>query len=331
MRTSFHMTDVGNKDVTERTAAATGEIALSEKVIEAVLEKRLPKGDVLALAEVAGINAMKRTSDILPLCHPLNIDAADVQLTVERSVRRIRVVCTVRTHGRTGVEMEALCGVSAALLCIYDLTKGLDKGAVISGIQLDYKAGGKSGIWRRSESAPIDEANEHIDEANEHTKSIAGVRCAVLTVSDRCFNGTATDISGGLIARYLTDGGAEVVRTELLPDEADQIRSCIEYFSREERLDLVLVTGGTGLGPRDVTPDAIMSLWSKTLPGFGETFRSRGGFSTPRAWLSRAEAGLVENTLVVLLPGSPSGVKDGLSILDETLSHMLGMIRGESH
>lgn len=322
MTSAFSMIDVGAKPVTRRVAAARGEIQLSEKVRAAIEQKKVPKGDVLSLAEIAGINAAKRTSDILPLCHPLALDSVLVQCEVDAAKNRVLISATVTAHGRTGVEMEALSAVSAALLCVYDLTKGLDRGAVISGIMLEHKSGGKSGEWRHANG-------EHSTPAVK--PELQGVRAAVLTVSDRCSSGESADESGVLLAEFLKKHGAELADKVVVPDEAGLIKGAIENFVLKQELDLILVTGGTGIGPRDVTPDALKELWTKPLPGFGELIRSRGLLNTERAWLSRAEAGLVQNTLVVLMPGSPSAVRDGLAILDTVISHMFSMIRGGKH
>ncbi len=328
MSSAFRMIDVGSKPVTGRRAVARGEIQLSEKVRRAIEEKTVPKGDVLTLAEVAGICAAKRTSDLLPLCHPLILDAVQLHGQVDRDRNRVLIRCEVSSQGRTGVEMEALSGVSAALLCVYDLTKGLDKGAVISGILLEHKEGGKSGSWDHPDFSPPTVAGSPPPESR---KELHGLRAAVMTVSDRCYRRESTDQSGALLAAYLTDHGAELCGTALVPDDVQTIRKQVGDLVRDRQLDILLVTGGTGLGPRDVTPEAFQPLWSRNLSGFGELFRNRGLRNTPRAWLSRAEAGLIDKTLAVLLPGSPSGVRDGLDLLDGMIPHMILMVRGGKH
>lgn len=141
------MVDVSEKNVTERTAVAEGRIALSAKAMEGVKQRAFAKGDVLTVAQLAGIMGSKRTSDLIPLCHPLPLSNSKVELTIEES--SIRAQCTVKTCGRTGVEMEALTGVSVALLTIYDMCKSVDKGMEISDVRLLAKSGGKSGDWKR--------------------------------------------------------------------------------------------------------------------------------------------------------------------------------------
>ena len=142
------MVDVGDKELSDREAVAEGWIRLDEMAWAAVVESRLPKGDVLAVARIAGIAAAKRTSDLLPLCHPIPLDAVKVELSAVEE-RRIHVRARVRCHWRTGVEMEALASVSAALLCVYDMVKAVDRGPVIGPIQLVEKRGGRSGHWVR--------------------------------------------------------------------------------------------------------------------------------------------------------------------------------------
>jgi len=144
-----HMVDVGAKPMTNRRAVARGQIRLSAEAAAAVAERTAAKGDVLAVAQLAGIQGAKRTADLIPLCHPLPLSGVDVVLHLDGQV----VVCeaTARAHWRTGVEMEALGAVSAALLTVYDMLKAIDKGMVIEQIRLLEKTGGKSGPWRASE------------------------------------------------------------------------------------------------------------------------------------------------------------------------------------
>ena len=144
------MVDISGKDVTYRTATARGSIHVSPEM-DAVLNRTMKKGDVLGVARVAGIMAVKQTSSIIPMCHPLLISKCSVDFDVCPEEQEIRAVCTVRTEGRTGVEMEALHGVSASLLTIYDMCKAVDKRMVIRDIHLVEKTGGKSGDFHFEE------------------------------------------------------------------------------------------------------------------------------------------------------------------------------------
>ncbi len=143
------MVDVGNKSVTHRIAIARGRISMLEKTLKLILDKGHKKGDVFGIARVAGIMASKRTSDLVPLCHPIAITKVAIDLTPNSAISAVDCVVTVETHGQTGVEMEALTAVQITLLTIYDMCKAIDRGMVISDIQLVEKAGGKSGHWVR--------------------------------------------------------------------------------------------------------------------------------------------------------------------------------------
>ena len=140
------MVDVSDKAVTTRTATATGRITMSAAALDAIVRATLAKGDALAVARIAGIAAAKRTADLIPLCHPLPLTAVEVALEPEGEA--IRCTATVRTTGRTGVEMEALTAVTVALLALYDMVKSVDRGMAIEGVTLLHKAGGRSGEWR---------------------------------------------------------------------------------------------------------------------------------------------------------------------------------------
>lgn len=142
------MVDVSGKAVTVRTASATGSIHVNQEIMDAVLQKKVKKGDVLGVARVAGIMAAKQTSAIIPMCHPLCIRKCSIDFETDIEHMEIRAVSTVRVEEKTGVEMEALTAVSAALLTIYDMCKGIDKRMEIGDIHLLYKTGGKSGDFQ---------------------------------------------------------------------------------------------------------------------------------------------------------------------------------------
>ena len=143
------MVDVSEKQETPRTAVASGIIKVNEAVMEAVLNKTVQKGDVLGVARVAGIMAAKQTPHLIPMCHPLLLSKCSVDFEVNEAENTIKSLCTVKIKGQTGVEMEALTGVSVALLTVYDMCKAIDKRMEISDVHLEYKAGGKSGEFIR--------------------------------------------------------------------------------------------------------------------------------------------------------------------------------------
>ncbi len=145
------MVDVSGKDVTARTATASGRVLVSPEVVALLRGEGVPKGDALAVARIAGIMGAKRTPDLVPLCHPLAISGVTVDLSVTDHPRpAVEIAATVRTTDRTGVEMEALTAVSVAALTVVDMVKAVDKGAVITDVRVETKTGGKSGDWSRS-------------------------------------------------------------------------------------------------------------------------------------------------------------------------------------
>jgi cyclic pyranopterin phosphate synthase len=149
VRGRARMVDVGEKAATRRVAVARGALVLSAAAFEALAAGRLAKGDALAVARLAGIQAAKRTSEIVPLCHPLLLESVEVDVTLVAARREAVVTATARITGKTGVEMEALTAVAAACLALYDMVKALDRGAVIREIVLLEKSGGRSGAYRR--------------------------------------------------------------------------------------------------------------------------------------------------------------------------------------
>jgi len=150
----YKMVDVSTKEVTHRKALATGEIILGSQVIELIKTKKMPKGDPLSIAEVSGINGVKKTSELIPLCHPLPIDHTATKILMNESDNSLEVFCVVSAVAKTGVEMEAIMGVNAALITIYDLSKIVNPHLKIDNIKLLIKEGGKSGLWTNPDGLP---------------------------------------------------------------------------------------------------------------------------------------------------------------------------------
>ncbi len=326
-RSRFHMADVRRKRITQRRAVAVGELHPGADAFAAIVERRLPKGDALAMAEIAGLQGAKHASQLMPLCHPLLLELVEVRCLPDSDRQVIRVYCEAATEARTGVEMEALAGVNAALLTLYDLTKPVQPALQLSGIRLLFKEGGKQGLWLHPQGM-TDAERAHY---RPHSPArLDGWRCAVLTLSDRASSGDCVDRSGPLLVDGLQALGAEVVTSALLADEraplADRLRALAA-----SNIGLVLTTGGTGLGTRDTTPEALADVATRRVPGLAELFRSESRQHTPLAWLSRADAVLIDQTLVIALPGSPKAVQQALEILAPLLAHARAMLEDGSH
>ena len=150
----YKMVDVSSKEITHRKSLAIGEIILGPQVIEMIKTKRMPKGDPLSIAEVSGINGVKKTSELIPLCHPLPLDHISLHTEINESKHSVIVYCLVSANSKTGVEMEALSGVNSALLAIYDLSKIVEPNLKIINIKLLVKSGGKKGLWINPDGIP---------------------------------------------------------------------------------------------------------------------------------------------------------------------------------
>ncbi|HEY4555942.1 MAG TPA: cyclic pyranopterin monophosphate synthase MoaC, partial [Lysobacter sp.] len=219
----FNMADVRRKRPTPRRAVAVGEIHPGP-AYEAVVERRLPKGDAMAMAEVAGLQGAKQASMLMPLCHPLLLELVQVRCVAVPERRVVRVYCEVATEARTGVEMEALAGVNAALLTLYDLTKPVEPALSIGGVRLLFKEGGKKGLWVHPDGLSDAEQAHYRPRASE---SLAGWPAAVITLSDRASDGLYEDRSGPAVADALRALGAEVRPVQLLPDDAAHLADAV--------------------------------------------------------------------------------------------------------
>jgi molybdenum cofactor biosynthesis protein MoaC len=323
----FHMADVRRKRVTARRAVAVGELSAGAAAFAQIVERRLPKGDAMVMAEIAGLQGAKNASQLMPLCHPLPLEYIDVRCEPVAERHAIRVYCEVATFARTGVEMEALAGASAALLTLYDLTKPVEPALSFGGVRLLFKEGGKKGLWLHPDGMS--------DAERDHYKprgvaKLDHVSAAVITLSDRASRGEYSDASGPLLVERLRELGANVSDVELHPDEPGPLAERLRALA-EQGVQLVLCTGGTGLGPRDRTPEALALVADRHVDGIGELFRSESSQHTPLAWLSRAQAVLIDTTLVIALPGSAKAVAQGMDILAPILAHALSMAAGGGH
>ncbi len=294
------MIDITHKPTTLREAIAEATITVSNAAtIDAVLEKRVPKGDVLEAARIAGLFGIKRTSDVIPDCHPLPIEHAALTFDVQPMAIVVRTL--VRTIYRTGVEVEAMHGASVAALTIYDMLKPIDKGITIDRIRLVEKKGGKSDWKDAFDKEP---------------------RAAVLVISDGVASGKKEDRSGTAIAERLKKLGVVVDIQAVCPDEPDQIATLVKAWAAEG-LDLILTTGGTGLSPRDRTPEAIAPILDRDVPGIMEAARAYGQERMPLAIMSRGVAGMIGRTLVITLPGSTRGAQETMDALFPFVLHVI--------
>jgi cyclic pyranopterin phosphate synthase len=317
---ALRMVDVGAKAATHRRARAEGCLIAGQRVMEIVRTGQAPKGDVFAAARLAGIAAAKRTSELIPLCHSIPLSHVVVEFQVEDD--RIRIIATVSADARTGVEMEALAAVSTAALTLYDMLKAVSHEMVIADIKLLEKSGGKSDYRRAEDGSPSGVPHSHItaDAADKR------IRAAVLTVSDRCSAGKMKDSAGPAVAGMLVDQLRAVVEwCGVIPDESDQIAEKLKELA-DRQLDLIVTVGGTGCGPRDVTPEATRSVVVREVPGLAETMRLKSAQHTPHAALQRGICGIRERSLILNLPGSEKAALENLSAVLAALPHAIALI-----
>jgi molybdenum cofactor biosynthesis protein MoaC len=302
------MYDVSWKYDTLREASAQAKIFLSKESIQAIKEGKVPKGDVISVARTAGIIAAKRTGEIIPLCHNIPVDHVSIDFELGENEMIIR--SNVKSVWKTGVEMEALTAVAVASLTVYDMLKPIDENIIISEIKLLYKKGGKSDFKAELERK---------------------IRAGIVVISDSVSAGTREDRSGRVIEEELKKWNVEVVSYKILPDEMDQIEKELIRLADELKVDLILTTGGTGLGPRDVTPEATKKVIEKEVPGIIEAARMYGQRRTPLSMLSRAIAGVRKNTLIINMPGSPRAAREYMTVLFPAIFHAYLMLEGGGH
>lgn len=321
----FRMIDVGRKRVTRRRAVAEGVITVGEEVLKKIVDKTLPKGDALSMAEIAGIMGAKNTPLLLPMCHILELDQVTIHCIPE-APDHVRVYAQVTSHGKTGVEMEALMAVQSALATIWDLSKGTEPNLSIGNIRLLVKEGGKSGLWINPDGIP-----EWLAAQLPPLRSMEGKKTAVIVMSDRAASGVYEDISGAVLNEMLEKSGAEITARHVIADDGDAIAATLKDVCDTTSPHLVLLCGGTGPGPRDVTPEVMDNICDRMLEGFGEMLRRESAAYTDTAWLSRMRAGMFGGALVIALPGSPKAVRECWEILSPFMARALDMIAKQGY
>lgn len=282
-------------------------LRVDSSTIEAIRSGSVPKADPLGVARVAGIQAAKNTSLLIPYCHQIPLDFVGVEVALDTNA--IRITATVKAIWKTGVEMEALVAASSAALTLYDMLKIIDEKMEIVSVVLIEKKGGKSSVRETGD----------------------GLEAAVLVLSDSVSKGAAEDSSGKLLVERLKELRFHVSDCMVLPDDCGMIEKQLKEFSDKQRVDVVVTTGGTGVGPRDVTPEATMAVIDRRLEGVEAALHSFGQERTPMAMLSRGVAGMRGKTLIINLPGSKQGVEDGLNAIFPAILHTFRMMRGDRH
>lgn len=316
------MRDITHKQISLRTAKATGILFCSPATIELIKNNQLPKGNLFDVARAAAFVGAKSTPQLLPHCHPVSIDGMEISFDFlekknhenifDSSVfHRTGIVITgeAKSIGRTGIEMEMLTAISVAALEIYDMLKPVDKELEIGSIKLLEKKGGKSDRDRFITGKPS---------------------CAILVCSDSCATGEREDKSGKTIQAMLESLQVEVKAYNIVDDNKESIREQLQQWVDEE-IQFIFTTGGTGLGPRDVTTETVKEMIEREAPGIAEAMRSYGQMRTPLAMLSRSVAGTIGNSLIISLPGSTGGVKESLEAILPNIFHASNMIKGEGH
>jgi molybdenum cofactor biosynthesis protein MoaC len=302
------MVDITHKSNTLRIATAQAIVKVSKaETIAAIISGTVPKGDVFAMSKAAGLLGVKKTPELLPDCHPIPVEYTGIEYEINEL--EITIHCTIKTIYKTGVEVEAMHGASIVALNMYDMLKPIDKGVEIHHIKLVNKRGGKS------------------DFKDRYRKDLTA---AVIVCSDSISKGEKEDRAGKAIIEKLEASQVTVSDYTIIPDEKNLIQKHVRLYA-DQRIDLVIFTGGTGLSERDVTPEALREIIERHIPGIEEAIRSYGQDRTPYSMLSRSVAGTINDTLILALPGSTNGAKESMDAIFPSVLHIFRILKGANH
>jgi molybdenum cofactor biosynthesis protein MoaC len=302
------MVNITHKSPTLREAIATAIVKVSaQQTIDLINSRQIPKGDVFEFSRAAGLLAIKKTSDVIPDCHPLPVEFASIRHSIEGL--EIHITVEVHTIYKTGVEVEAMHGAAITALTMYDMLKPVDKQIEIGTIKLLSKKGGKT---------------------DQQKNEAAALKVAVLVCSDSIAAGENEDVSGKTIIEKLSRFNINVSAYEIVADDILQIQQKAIGLGNDQ-FDLLFITGGTGLSPKDVTPEAIRPLIDRDIPGISETARNYGQQRMPYAMLSRSVSGFIKNMLVITMPGSVKGVTETMDALFPQVLHVFKVAEGKRH
>lgn len=302
------MVDITFKSFTLRKAIAGAKIIVSSpETMQAIRNKTVPKGDIFEFARASALLAIKKTSDMIPDCHPLPIEYATIRYNLNALTVNIEV--EVHTIYKTGVEVEAMHGASVAALVIYDMLKPIDKGITIGEIKLIEKKGGKS------DTQPGPTHN---------------LKAAVVVCSDSVYRQEKQDQSGKTIVAFLEKQRFNSILYTVVPDDQQAIAAQLEVY-KAQGVDLLIFTGGTGLSTRDVTPEAVQPYITTEIPGIMEQARNYGQQRVGTSMLSRSIAGFSDRTLILTLPGSKNAVTDYIAALFPQVLHVFQVRSNQPH
>lgn len=297
------MVDITHKITTLREATAIAVVRTSsDETIKRIKEHTVPKGNVFEMAKAAGLLGVKKTPELLPDCHPLPIEFTGIEYEI--SGLEIKISVTVKTIYKTGVEVEAMHGASIVALTLYDMLKPIDKQVEIGTIKLEKKQGGKSSFQTNSE----------------------GLTATVVVCSDTISKGMGEDKAGNAIMFKLEELGINSDKS-IIADDSEEIKNALV----ETNSDIIIFTGGTGVGPRDNTPQTIKPFLDIELKGVEEQMRSYGQQRTPYAMLSRSAAGIMKGKLVLAFPGSKKGAIECMDAIFPYVLHVFKVIEGKRH
>ncbi|WP_378103224.1 bifunctional molybdenum cofactor biosynthesis protein MoaC/MoaB [Chryseobacterium sp. sg2396] len=302
------MVNITHKSSTLRKAMATATVKTSsEATIQAIRQRKVPKGDIFEFSRAAALFAVKKTSDVIPDCHPLPVEYTAITYQIED----LSVIISVEVHTiyKTGVEVEAMHGASVAALVMYDMLKPIDKNVEIHNIRLLEKKGGKSGNKKYSTET---------------------LKAAVVVCSDSIYNGENEDTSGKIIVQKLQELELGNIDYLVVPDEVKEIQQALSTY-KNDGINLVIFTGGTGISPRDITPDALLPMIDRPMPGIMETARAYGQERIKTSMLSRGIAGFSGDTFVLTFPGSEKGATEYMQSLFPQVLHVFEVKKGKRH
>ena len=311
-----HSDHNSNVQSSKKRATAQGCIYMRSSTIQSILDQSICDHDGLTLAEIYGTFSARKTYEIIPSCANKSLGSVKLNFDINRENNYIRAICTTTSNDHGGAEMESLAGVNGALLTLYNIAKKIDDTLYIGEMKL------------LEDESSYDHSDAKLE---SHKLPWSGLNVCTLTITDSADKKHDIDEEGLLTTNLAKSFGAKICRSHIVSDQFEDIELALEDFMSFQKPNIIITTGGTGLSPNDKTPEVLMKLADKDIPGIGELLRQEGSNFTSFSYYNRSLAVISRGCLIIALPGNPVAIEQAMNVLKNNINYAVKIINKDVH